>query len=70
MSVFVRYLYPIYAEVDLEEREVVRVVVDDEAPREEVVVLDADLRQTSPEIRAAALAIAEDTLWPSWDYGW
>jgi hypothetical protein len=70
VTVFVRYLYPIYAEVDLEEREVVRVVVDDEAPRPEMLVLDGDLHEVTADVRAAAIEIAEDTLWPSWDYGW
>lgn len=70
VTVFVRYVYPIYAEVDLDEREVIRVVVDDEAPRPEMLVLDADLHEVTVEVRAAAIEIAEDTLWPSWDYGW
>ena len=70
MTVFVRYMYPIYAEVDLDEGEVVRVVVDDEASSQPIEVLDDALDPAGPNVRDAALQIAESALWPSWDYGW
>ncbi|MGI8710748.1 MAG: hypothetical protein ACR2LA_07140 [Acidimicrobiales bacterium] len=70
MTVFVRYVYPIYAEVDLDEGEVVRVVVDDEAPSQPIEVLDAALDPVGPDVRDIALRTAESALWPSWDYGW
>lgn len=70
MTVFVRYMYPIYAEVDLDEGEVVRVVVDDEASSQAIEVLDDALDPVAPAVRDAALQTAESTLWPSWDYGW
>lgn len=70
MAVYVRYLYPIYAEIDLDEGDVARVVVDDEAPSQAADVLDESLRPVGPGVKAAALQIAESALWPSWDYGW
>lgn len=70
MTVFVRYMYPIYAEVDMDEGHVVRVVVDDEAPSQAIEVLDDSLNPVGPDLRDAALQIAEPTMWPSWDYGW
>lgn len=63
-------MYPIYAEVDLDEGQVVRVVVDDEAPSHAIETLDDALDPVGGEVREAALQIAESTLWPSWDYGW
>ena len=39
MTVTVKYMYPIYAEVDLVEGAVVRVAVDDEASSQAVEVL-------------------------------
>jgi len=63
-------MYPIYAEVDLDEGDVVRVVVDDEAPSQAVDVLDDSLNPVGPEVKEAALRIAESRLWPSWDYWW
>jgi predicted DNA-binding antitoxin AbrB/MazE fold protein len=70
VSVFVRYMYPICAEVDLEEGEVVRVVVDDESPSQAVEVVDDSLQPVSAELKDAAVQVAESTTWPSWDYGW
>ncbi len=70
MTVFVRYMYPIYAEVDLDEGEVVRVVVDDESPSQAIEVLDDALDPAGPDVRDVALGIAESGLWPSWTYGW
>lgn len=70
MTMFVRYMYPIYAEVDLDEGEVVRVVVDDESSSQAIEVLDDALDPAGPGVGDAALRIAESALWPSWDYGW
>jgi hypothetical protein len=70
MTVYVRYLYPIYAEVDLDERDVVRVIVDDESPSQPVEVLDTSLAPVASDIRAVAIEVAESSMWPSWDYGW
>ncbi|MBP7404063.1 MAG: hypothetical protein KA973_03960 [Candidatus Microthrix sp.] len=70
MTVTVKYMYPIYAEVDLVEGAVVRVAVDDEASSQAVEVLDGALDPVGPDVRDAALRVAESTLWPSWDYGW
>lgn len=70
MPVFVRYMYPIYAEVDLDEGDVVRVVVDDEFPSVDPEVLDDALNPVNSEVKGAALRIAESAMWPSWDYGW
>lgn len=72
MAVFVRYMYPIYAEVDLDEGDVVRVVVDDESPSVRPEVLDDALHPVpvNSEVKEAALRIAESAMWPSWEYGW
>lgn len=70
MSAFVRYLYPIHAEVGLKTGDVVRVVVDDEAPGRPVEVLDETLAPADPSTREAALQVAESMIWPSWDHGW
>lgn len=70
MSVLVKYTYPIYAEVDLDEGAVVRVVVDDEATSQAIEVLDDDFDLVSSDLRETALRVAESTIWPSWDYGW
>lgn len=70
MRVYVRYMYPIYAEVDLDEQDVVSVVVDDEHPSQPVDFLDDEFRPAPTELRDRALQIAESMTWPSWDYGW
>lgn len=70
MPVYVRYMYPIYAEVDLDEQDVVRVVVDDEHPSQPIEVLDDSFRPVSGALKDAALEVAESITWPSWDYGW
>jgi hypothetical protein len=67
---YVRYMYPIYAEVDLDSRAVVRVIVDDEHPSVPVEVLD-DSFQPRPGVQTDdALQVAESVDWPSWDLGW
>jgi hypothetical protein len=70
MKVLVRYTYPIYAEVDLDAGDMVRVVVDDEAPAQPVEVVDTSFGSVSPRLRARALEVTESIDWPSWDYGW
>jgi hypothetical protein len=70
VPVFVRYMYPIYAEVDLDEGDVVRVVVDGESPSVDPEVLDDAPNPVTSEVKDAALRIAESAMWPSWDYGW
>ena len=70
MTVMVKYMYPVYAEVDLVEDAVVRVAVDDEASSQAVEVLDRALDPVRTDVRDAAIQVAESTSWPSWDYGW
>lgn len=70
MKVLVKYMYPIYAVVDLDEGAVTRVVVDDEAPSSPVEAFDLSLGALDVRAREQALAIAESDTWPSWDYGW
>ena len=70
MTVYVRYLYPIYAEIDLTERDVIRVIVDDESPSQPVELLDASMTPVALDVRASAIQVAESSVWPSWDYGW
>jgi hypothetical protein len=69
MTVFVRYLVPVLAEVDTEASRVVRVQVDDEAVggAEDAFVIDGS--ELSAADRDAAVAIASSGPWPAWEFG-
>jgi hypothetical protein len=69
VTVFVRYLVPVLAEVDVAAGRVIRVQVDDEAvgDAEQVFVVDGtDLADAEQE---AAISVAEDSFWPAWEFG-
>jgi hypothetical protein len=70
MTVLVKFMYPVYAEVDLDSRNVLRVVVDDESPAGTVEVLDDDLAPADDATRAGAISIVQEASWPGWTYGW
>ena len=69
MAVFVRYLVPVLAQVDLASGQVTRVHVEDETvgEAEDVLVID------EPEVSAAdcerAIAVAAEQPWPAWEFG-
>ncbi len=66
---FVQYLVPVLAEVDLVAGRVVRVQVDDEAvsnPEQVFVVDGTDLTDAEQE---AAVSVADDSFWPAWEFG-
>jgi hypothetical protein len=65
----VRYQADIWVEVDLDEDDVVRVVVDDQTMTVPVEVVDRGAAPAAAEGRARAQAIADSRDWPSWDYG-
>jgi hypothetical protein len=58
--VTLKYKCPVWVEVDLDSRTVMRVTVDDEA---------AVARRTAGALEAEALVIAEDEDWPAWTVG-
>lgn len=70
--VHVRYEVPDLAVV--EDRRVVRVVVDDESISTPVAVecLSCDATEDAPGTGgfARACEVAESTDWPGWDFGW
>lgn len=64
---------PVYVVVNLATGEVDRVVVDDEkvGPYTSAHIDDTfPITPATDTQRAAATAIAESTMWPSWDFGW
>jgi hypothetical protein len=69
MTIFVRYLVPVLAEVDTEASRVVRIQVDDEAVgrAEDAFVIDGE--ELSAADRDAAVAIASSGPWPAWEFG-
>lgn len=70
MSIYVRYLYPVYAEVVPEAGEVLRVVVDDERPIGSREVLDDSFAPMAGASREAGRGVAETAMWPRWEFGW
>lgn len=70
MKVLVKYMYPVYVEIDLDEAAVGRVVVDDEASAAPDEVIDLARDAVADEVHDRALAIAEADTWPSWEFGW
>jgi len=69
MTVFVRYMVPVLAEVDIEAGRVVRVQVDDEAvgdPEDAFVIDGTDLSDADRD-RSVTIASSED--WPAWELG-
>lgn len=69
MTVFVRYMVPVLAEVDIEAWRVVRVQVDDEAVRdaEDAFVIDGTVLSDADRDRSVTIASSED--WPAWEFG-
>lgn len=70
MFAYVRYRYPIYAEVDLDEQEVVRVAIDDQHLSQPFEVRDEALHPASGAVEVEALEVAESMPWPNWEHGW
>lgn len=69
MTVFVLYMVPVLAEVDIEAGRVVRVQVDDEAVGDAEHAFAIDGAVTSPLEMAGAVAIARSEPWPAWELG-
>lgn len=69
MTVFVRYMVPVLAEVDIEAGRVVRVQVDDEAvgDAEDAFVIDGTVLSEGDRDRSVTIASSED--WPAWEFG-
>lgn len=69
MTVFVRYMVPVLAEVDIEVGRVVRVEVDDEAAgdAEGAFVIDGSVLSDADRDRSVTIASTED--WPAWEFG-
>lgn len=70
MKVLVKYTYPVYVEIDLDEGAVGRVVVDDEASAAPDEVVDLARDAVADDVHDRALAITETDTWPSWELGW
>jgi len=62
-ELIVGYDCRVYAHVDSESGQVVRVVVD------EGTLADPTLVEGPPELEREALAIAERAVWPAWSFG-
>jgi hypothetical protein len=62
-ELIVGYDCRVYAHVDTDRRQVVRVVVDDET------LGDATLVDGPPALERTALEIAEQAVWPAWSLG-
>jgi hypothetical protein len=69
MTVFVRYMVPVLAEVDIEAGRVVRVLVDDEAVGDAECALVSDSAELPAAEREGAIAIASSEPWPAWEFG-
>lgn len=69
MAVFVRYLVPVLAEIDLAADQVTQVHVEDEAVGEAADVLVIDEPDLSAADREHAIAVATDQPWPAWEFG-
>jgi hypothetical protein len=69
MRLYLQYRADVWVEVDTDEDDVVRVVVDDQTMTVPVEVVDRGAAPAATEGRARALAIADSRDWPSWDYG-
>lgn len=71
-QVVLKTTVPVYVTVDLEDRMVTEVHVDDEAPMtysEEATIEHGP--SATPEQRQAAIELAEGgTEWPAWEFGW
>lgn len=69
MTVFVRYMVPVLAQVDVAAGRVVRVEVDDEAAgdAEDVFVIDGSVLSDADRDRSVTIASSED--WPAWEFG-
>jgi hypothetical protein len=69
MSYLVKYLVPVYVEVDGDE--VVSVHVGDEEIGRPVAVLDEDfVTEIDGDEAVPALKVAEAASWPGWEFGW
>ena len=66
---FVRYLVPVLAEVDIADGRVVRVQVEDEAVGDAEQVFAVDGTDLTDAEQEAAISVAEDSFWPAWEFG-
>lgn len=74
----VRYVLhvPVYVELDLTTLEVERVVVDDENPVDgwfnvrRVEDVDGNRLDLPGEVVAGLPLVADDQMWPAWEFGW
>lgn len=69
MAVFVQYLVPVLAEVDLASGRVTHVHVEDEAVGDADDVLVIDEPDLSAADRERAIAVAAEQPWPAWEFG-
>ena len=69
MAVFVQYLVPVLAEVDLASGRVTQVHVEDEAVGDVDDVLVIDEPDLSTADRERAVAVAGEQPWPAWEFG-
>ena len=69
MAVFVQYVVPVLAEVDLASGRVTHVHVEDEAVGDAEDVLVIDEPDLSAADRGRAIAVAADQPWPAWEFG-
>lgn len=69
MAVYVRYLVPVLAKIDLAADRVTQVHVEDEAAGEAEDVLVIDEPDLSVADRERAMAVASNQPWPAWELG-
>ena len=70
MKVLVKYLHPVYVEIDLDDGAVERVVVDDEASVAPDEVVDLTRGAVADDVHDRVLTIAETDTCPSSEFGW